>query len=119
MYLRVVGGEGHAMPESRDARLLDKDEVREVQSTHEALGIITVSLPEETRSLHRRPAMYYFTFQTKDGTAYAAVEDAEQARKYEQAGWTRVSVGEFVGAWRAKDGWPTLINPIERTVGDG
>lgn len=54
--------------------------------------------------------LYFFTYQTKHGLAYAAVEDAEQAAKYVAAGWTRVSVEAFVAAWKAKV-------EKERTVG--
>jgi len=63
--------------------------------------------------------MHYFTFDTKDGIAYAAVEDDEQAAKFEAAGWQRVDLAAFRAAWQTKDGGAhrPLVNPLEREVG--
>jgi hypothetical protein len=38
------------------------------------------------------------------GANIAAVEDDEQAARYEAAGWQRVTREEFIEAWRARDG---------------
>jgi len=43
--------------------------------------------------------MHYFTF----GHDIACVESADQAAKYEAAGWERVSMGEFMQAWKERD----------------
>lgn len=54
--------------------------------------------------------IYFFTFQTKDGLDYAAVENKEQAAKYIAAGWKRVGHAAYIAAWKAK-------HLKERTVG--
>jgi hypothetical protein len=59
--------------------------------------------------------MHYFTFQTKDGLAYAAVEDAKRAREYEAAGWTRVGLAAYRAAWKAQ----VAKTLKERVVGEG
>lgn len=43
--------------------------------------------------------MYYFKYYLH----IAAVENAEQAQKYRDVGWTEITCDEFIEAWRQRD----------------
>ena len=57
--------------------------------------------------------IHYFVY----GSDFAAVEDADRAVAYRDAGWHPASRAEFIAAWRARDlaGPPP---PLERAVAD-